>query len=257
VLAGATGEFQTAIDHLQEGLDIAHLEGRNKGFVCLVALGQVHTTLSDYEVAADFFQEAAGLSQGHNPGWRMEFRIGRGKLALHIGDYAGAQLHYEEGLTLARRSGDHLHSAKALLGLGRTVLRQDDEPGARRHLLEALQDGLHIGFAPVLLDTVVAVAELLVLDGDLGYAAQLAALVMEHPAATAETKREANTLFTQVMQELPQGAPILAMAGSAGNELEPVAETLVAELARSNEMTAQTAPSSTPTRLPSVTSGRK
>ena len=164
-----------------------------------------------------------------------------GALALHTGEHTSARLHYEECLVLSRQSGDRLSTVQALVGAGLVAIRQGDSASAVGYVLDALREGLSTGLTPVLLDTVTAAAELLATEGDLAYAAQLAVLARNHAASTAETKKRANTLLSQVDPKLPPDICERILNNDAEVDIEAVAKRLVAELTRLSETPAPAA----------------
>jgi len=244
-LAVEIGELDLASAYLQESVDIARSRGRDINTArSLGRLAQLRTAQGDYATAAALFQEAVALEEKihHEPSW--ELLAGMGKLALHAQDYGSARLLYEKCLAQSRQAGEHPMTAQALTGLGLAALWQGERTDARQHLLGALQEGLRIGFAPLLLESIIAVAELRAADGDLAAAAQLAMLAQEHVAGTAETKGRAHKLFTQARRELCAATFALATRSAADSQLEAVAKKLAAELSHADGMQLQSIASS-------------
>ncbi|MEZ4862194.1 MAG: tetratricopeptide repeat protein [Caldilineaceae bacterium] len=240
-LALMTGDLETASSYLEQRLEVARFYGKQPKSVAnsLSILAQVRSAQGDYTLAASLCQQAAALLAETHQERPIELLLSMGKLKLYIENFAGAQLMYEECLTLSRQSGDRPGIAQSHLGLGLAALGQDDGVNASCHLLEALREGLAIGFAPILLDSIAAVAEFLATDGDLAYAAQLAALAKDHTAGTAETQRRAHKVLMQAMQEPSAKTFALTTARTASSKLEAVAKKLVAELSRPAGVTAQ------------------
>jgi predicted ATPase/DNA-binding CsgD family transcriptional regulator len=233
----AIGELDEASHYLQQSLEIARLDGKEPAIAeSLVALAHVRTAQREVEAAANLYQEAAEiLVDVEFPQDRIQLLAGMAALALTTEDHARAASLYEECLSLSRQSEYRLEDAQALVGLGLSALRQADTRRARFHLLEALEQSLSAGLAPAILDSVAAVAELHAAEGDLNYAAQLAALVGSHPATKAQTKQRANLLLAQFIPALSPDARGRLQDGGPAVEVEAVAKRLVAELTRLSE----------------------
>ena len=242
-LAEITGDLHTASKYVEQSLDTARLWGNDPSVtLSLVALAQIRTAQGRHKTAANLLREAADILAEFP---RLEHQIallaGMGALALHTGEHTSARLHYEECLVLSRQSGDRLSTVQALVGAGLVAIRQGDSASAVGYVLDALREGLSTGLTPVLLDTVTAAAELLATEGDLTYAAQLAVLARNHAANTAETKKRANTLLSQVDPKLPPDICERILNNDAEVDIEAVAKRLVAELTRLSETPAPAA----------------
>jgi DNA-binding CsgD family transcriptional regulator/tetratricopeptide (TPR) repeat protein len=233
-LSGVTGDYETASDYLQQSLGVARLWGDSPEIShSLITQAQVRTGQRMYEEAAGLFQEASELQAGiFVIELQLELLCGLGNLALNSGSYAQAQLHYSECLTLSQRPGDRLSETWASIGLALVAIGQNESEQATHHLIEALDTGLSIGVAPVLLDAICASAEMFSSQGDCAYAAQLAMLVNHHRASTAETKQRAAHLLEHLV---PKPVMDNAIAGKQGDtlvDIESVATRLIEELQR-------------------------
>ncbi len=237
-LAEAVGHLEVASDYFEQSLEIAQTWGKNNWIVdSLGKLAQVSTTKGDYDAAADFAQEATDLvaQVGNALSSTVEILwIGKSRLALYTNDYTAAHLHYEKLLALSRRNGNHLLSAETLVGLSLVTLGQGDNNEGKRHLLKALQEGLRIGFAPILLSCVAAAAEFHAAEGNFADAAELAALVRHHMASTAETRFRANTVLERSRQALPPEAYAEATLRIVDSSPGEVAKKLASKLCNKN-----------------------
>jgi hypothetical protein len=101
-----------------------------------------------------------------------DVRVGLGHVALHSGDYMDARHYYTESLA-HYQAGNQPGVAKILAGLGLVALTQGDHAQARRYFLESLQAGIAAGAPPVILNTMMGIAELFMRQGDLTSAVRL------------------------------------------------------------------------------------
>ena len=237
-LAEAVGDLEAASDYFEQSMEIAQTWGKNNWIVdSLGKLAQVSTAKGDYDAAADFVQEATDLVAQVGNALSSTVEIlwtGKSRLALYTHEYAAAHLHYEKLLALSRQNGNHLLSAEALVGLGLAALGRGDNKEAGRQLLAALQEALRIGFAPILLATIVAVAELLASESDPVYAAKLATVAKDHAASTAETKRQAKKVLTHAVGALSSEAFALATDEMIDSDHLDIATKLATELSKAD-----------------------
>ena len=202
-LAALTGELDRAAEYLEACVAAARLDGKEPIIVTsLGRLAQVRAAQQEYGAAAELYQEAMSLRPQNRNDHQIDLMAGIGNLALQTQDYAAARRSYAESLALARKGGDGFERVRALVGLGMAALRQSELADGRRYLLDALHEAERIGFAPTLLDSITAVAELFAAEGDLVYAAQLARLVADHDAAGAATRVHARTILAQTAPHL-------------------------------------------------------
>ncbi|MCB0082785.1 MAG: tetratricopeptide repeat protein, partial [Caldilineaceae bacterium] len=239
-LALARGELEAASTYFEQRLVLSRNYGKLpiSVSVALIGLAQLHTAQGDYAQAANLHQQVSDLLTEAHQERSSQLLASMGKLALHTGHLAGARLTYEECLAISRQSGAHVVTAQALIGLGRAAMGLGEEAEARRHLFDALQEAINIGFAPLLLECITAAAELFSTDGDFIYAAHVAALVKNHAASTAETRACANKLLAQARPEVAVETFALAAERAHDNKLEAVASKLANKLARSHEVAA-------------------
>ncbi|MCO5211310.1 MAG: tetratricopeptide repeat protein [Caldilinea sp.] len=231
-LAEQTGDFALAAAYLEECVSVARLWGKEPNIAFnLAKLAHLRTGQGDYDAAGELYDEADSLmAQSISLIAPVELRNGMGSLALQTQAYGNARLFFEESLHLAQISGDRLGSAQALVGLGLAALRQDEIADAGHHFLGALQEAAGIGFAPILTESIAAVAELRAAEGDVTYAAQLAALAAGHPAAGAETRQHAATVLAELLPQLSPERRAAITESEIRVDLAAVAGRLIAEL---------------------------
>lgn len=106
------------------------------------------------------------LSGGeHPPAWRARCLFCAGDLALGQGDYAAAERHVEESLTLWRRLGDDGQAAASLFMLGQLARIREDYGAARALLHEAIALGRAAGNHAYEALALVALADMATVQG--------------------------------------------------------------------------------------------
>jgi tetratricopeptide (TPR) repeat protein len=128
-LGNILAAWRAAFGH---GMIRALVRGVNLGYPFmetrgLQPLAQVH--LRRAEQAARAVADTVGL---------MTTLHHLGRIAAHVGDYAGAELSFQEGLTLARASGHREGISDLLQGLGNTAERRGDYAQAEVRFQEAV-----------------------------------------------------------------------------------------------------------------------
>ena len=97
--------------------------------------------------------------------------------------------------------------------------------------MDALRSALAIGLAPLLLDSLMAAAELLDAAGEGTAATQVAAIVQEHPAASAATRARAQRMGVAPHAASTIDTPEIVLETGADNGLVTLAEQLLAAFA--------------------------
>jgi len=215
-VAEAAGDYETARGRYQESLLYCErIKNAARRAAAVAHLGNVARLRGRLQEAADLL--GAALTAHREHGWTRDaghdlYLLGR--VAAASGDAAGAGVHYEESLTLARETGDREGMALAHAELGRLALAGGEEvdllevppealPDAvQEHLLEALRLAHSLGARPVLLQALVPWAALQLAQGKGRIAARLLALAAVHPAAPQEVRREAEALLTEQREQM-------------------------------------------------------
>jgi hypothetical protein len=94
-------------------------------------------------------------------------------------------------------------------------------------LRRALQETLHMQFAPLALATLVPVSRLQIRAGQPEAAAQLLGLALRHPASTTEVEREGQPVLEALCEALGAEELEAALTRGAEMELEQVVEELL------------------------------
>jgi ATP/maltotriose-dependent transcriptional regulator MalT len=186
----------------------------------------------EHEAARRHYQEALEIASGiANRSLYASVLAGLGQVAVYSGDYANARQLYDESLIICRQTGDRGNIANHSAALGVIAMIQGNHAQPRRHLLESLQEGIAIGAPPIILNSMMGIAELFMRQGNLTPAVRLAALIVNHPASHAETKERAGLLLTHLEAKLFAADLKIAFQQGARDDLDTAAARLVEQLA--------------------------
>ncbi|HEY4827596.1 MAG TPA: BTAD domain-containing putative transcriptional regulator [Solirubrobacteraceae bacterium] len=186
ILAGAADDFPAAQSAFEEAIALAKSVGDRKQLARAVGnLGLVVSFLQQFDAALALYAEASDMWQelGDVKG---ESVILQNMAIVHarLGQFDQAIPILEQGVALARRTGDRMHVASTLIALGRILLsHRPEDPGSTAMLREALELSVALGERVQTTECLEAVAELAARTGD---AVTGAALV---GAADAERER--------------------------------------------------------------------
>lgn len=198
-IASLRGNYLQGREQMMEGLTI----WRRLGDPHSIALGLNYlvptlVTLGDYDEARMYLQESLELCQASNNRWGM------GTAYRHLGLVARAQGDLDEAQSFLHKSlntfGDYIIGwdiSQTLIVLGETIALTGDYPKAEELLLTALRLARDIHSAPLMLMALAGLAQFESrLNPDL--AAGWLTLILNHPAASADTKDRVAQLLSEL-----------------------------------------------------------
>ena len=199
----ARGNHQDAETSYQEALTIAREIGNGRLEADVIArLGDVKLLMGDTQAAEWLFEESLGMAE------RLKYTQGvayahqrQGYLAHSRGHHEEARRRFEESHTLYRNNHILRGKAVALAGLGQVAVTHEPQEAAK-HFLDALTTAVEGRTDVVTLSVLVAVAAFLQTQGQKEQALRCLALPLHHPAATRETRNDAERLEAVLIAEL-------------------------------------------------------
>jgi len=157
-----------------------------------------------------------------------------GDVAFAEGAYEEAESHYRTVLSTYKHlglawveplAGDCLGTGPTLNRLGDVALARGDPAQAQARYKEALALAAHEPYLGLKLDALARQAVWLAQEGRAARAAELAALVQNHPACTNPTRKVTDVLLSELQQKL---SPDVYTAAVAQGRAADVTETLLA-----------------------------
>jgi predicted ATPase/Flp pilus assembly protein TadD len=193
----ALGEYNRAVEIMQETLAICDVIGRVDRGGVLSYLATALSALGNDQEAERLYQESLAASgiTGHKPEIAAA-KSGLGLLALGRGQYGAAEEHLKQALAIWEQIEHEPETASVLRHLGHLSLarQRSRRSQAWEYYRRALELAHKHSLAPIALDVMAGVAQLLVMEGDTQRAASLLALAAGHPASAYQTKAEAERL---------------------------------------------------------------
>jgi tetratricopeptide (TPR) repeat protein len=214
---------------LDEGLAAYKAIGHQAGVAwALDALGDLAGSTGDYERAKELLNESStifsALGDQVSAAWSLS---SLGRVLGLMGEHPAAQQLLAESQALFEALGDKHGGAAAAANLGEIAFLAGDLATARASWLAAVAQAREVGAAPLVIDALVGLAQILA-AGEPATAHELAALVLEHPAAWKESLTAADAVIELTSAALgPQAAAEAARRGRA-LAWETAAERLLA-----------------------------
>jgi predicted ATPase/DNA-binding XRE family transcriptional regulator len=196
--------------------------------VSLHFLGEVHGALRAYDDAHACLQESLAFSCSIGDRWihAMTLRV-LGKVACASGAPAEAVSHFRVSLALAREIGEHWNMLQALNGLGSATLALGECAESRAAFTEALTMAWEMRALPDLLEAVTGISRWRMHEGSPEAAVGPVYFVLDHPAATKQTKETAHELWSELERRLTAAQLEEAQANAQHLSLEAIVESIL------------------------------
>ena len=227
-VAQRLGNYEEARGLYEESLSICREIGDRWGMASsLNNLGIVAKALGEYQEAQKLYQKSLIIKRDVGDRKGIATSLGNlGDVAYELGEYREAIELQQEKLTICREIGNRRGAASSLSSLGRAKSALEQVPESKRCFCEALKGAMEIRAAPVAVDALVGIANLLGKGGEIEKALELLAFAIQEPAASKDTKERAEYLRSQFISELPPQTVESIEERGKGRELEEIAEEI-------------------------------
>ena len=229
-LAVDRGRYEDALAFSRESMSAADGFNPLVPLMGLIAKAQALYALGAYEEAEKLFGQGLRVYREYGREDDEEWLFWLGEIAFSRMDYARAAQLYEDSFASAVEFRNLQMVIRIHASQGSLFAAQGKAIEARKQLHAALQSAIQSNWRPLLLDCLAASAAFFAKEGNLEYAAQLAALVTAEPASRAMTRERGERLLAHVEKELswdPLGA---VSQGNQMSDLGAVAAHLLLEL---------------------------
>lgn len=223
------GEYTEAHRLLSESLALSREMGNTWAIASsLNSLSLAAFAQGNYHQARQLLREGLALSRTLEDRYNIAVSLnGLGLVSQALGNGAEAERFFEESIAIWSEIGDYGDLAHSLTNLGRTLLAQEKFTEAEQSFLEALALAREAKVTPVILDSMLGLADLRVREGSLEAALPVLSHILQHPAASQKTKDQVERLCAQVESRLtPPQVEALQMHLKTRNFEETVAELL-------------------------------
>jgi predicted ATPase len=191
-------------------------------------LGTAARNLGEYAEAKRLHEEVLQTCR------ELDYHLGIALAAYYLGhttyllgDYTEAERLLTESLSISKRLDYHRGITRSLSTLGSVAYAQGEYDEAQKYMYEALKMTQETYAAPMALDVLAGLANLLMAEGHPERAVELLTLSRSHAASEQETRDKANHLLTELASKLPDQVLVTAQSkGKAGKLEEVVAEIL-------------------------------
>ena len=202
----ALGQYEPAIAYYQECLALVREKGDRRMIAILLAcLGHVHYLKKENTEAQQVFEESLEICQATDDQHEMGMAYGNlGNVARAQGDYAQAREHFLQSIELLERTGERWGLCLNTKRLGHCYSEMGEIDLAWETYQRAMQLALQHDLPPEMLEILLGVAGLLVRQGELGRATELASLVLAQSATSMDTRESAMQLLGEIECSLPE-----------------------------------------------------
>ncbi|MFO7537314.1 MAG: alpha/beta fold hydrolase, partial [Chloroflexota bacterium] len=226
------GEPEHARQTRQRCLDLARETGA--GFAeawSTWEMGEIYRVTGEYDAARRWYEDARLLFEKvDEPARHIFYHRGLGDIARALGNDAESEQQFRQSIKYAQELSHEWGICYALGGLVRALVRQRQFDAARAHLAELLRRVVPLDEQGILLTAVAAAAGLYAALGNNEYAAELCALVSNHPVSWRETKAEVAALLETIKAQLPSDSVTAAQERGSRSDLWQTADELVNDL---------------------------
>jgi predicted ATPase/DNA-binding SARP family transcriptional activator len=148
-----------------------------------------------YAEAQHYARESLTVSRPLDYHWAMAEALDTlGMVARAQGAHAEAQQHLRDSIAHFQEIGERWSLGRVLNHLGEVCFAQQAHSEARQYFCAALQMARDVQAIPIALDALVGLARLLAHDGERELPCEVASQILNHPASTAEARRQARQL---------------------------------------------------------------
>jgi ATP/maltotriose-dependent transcriptional regulator MalT len=192
-VAYAQGRYQQAQSYAQAACDVCRQTG-DRWFMayCLSEMGQAARALADYPAAQRHFEASYALREQFSDLEGMALALNNlGDVALRRQQAAAAHDLFARSVALYQQINDKGGLATAVHGVAKTAVAQADYEAAQQQFRQALTIADEIQYTPLLLAILAAIGHFLWQTGRVEAALSLLRPVVDHPAASQETKTAA------------------------------------------------------------------
>jgi tetratricopeptide (TPR) repeat protein len=170
----------------------------------LANFGTVARKKGDFETAQNAHQQ--GLQYCQEIGYQVGIAVLYSNLAAdyrETGDIGKAYEFERKSLEISEQIGDKWVIGMSLENLADLSYRKGDYEESKTYCRETLKMAIKYKIVPLMLASFVSIARLLMREEKKEDALRLLFLVRNHPAATAETKKDADRYTTELKALLP------------------------------------------------------
>ena len=222
IITQTIGEYEEANQHWQRALDIYGRLGDQRGMAFVLNFSSImKRTIGAYVEAQTCLRKCLSLSE--SVGDRATYGMALSQLGLvtqALGDNAQAIDLLNESVPFLRELGEFWSLLHALISLGVATLSIGDYATSHAAYSEALTMAWERQSLPEVLEALAGLARWSAQQGEQGQALVTAFFVLNHPAATEQTKEASRLLRVEIERSLSPDEIVAAQQLAGSKDLE-------------------------------------
>ena len=233
IVEAMQGNYVTAQPFFEAALALRREISDNLGAgAILMNLGALTAMAGDLEKSQQYLIESLTLTREAGNRRLMAECLGNlGQLNERLGNDEEAQRYSEEGLVIYKNIGDRKGQARELINLGFLMFKSGNAADASRYYGSALAQAMPLGDLQNAVDSLAGIAGVRAVSGLHLAAAELAGLVLQHPATGADIKTsKIEPLLADLREKMPADELEAALERGKMLDLETVAAEVLALL---------------------------
>jgi DNA-binding SARP family transcriptional activator len=224
LIAHARGQYADAKDLYAQSLELWQFLDQEYGMAsCFNNMGLVAEALGEKTEARQLYADALKAFEvlGHRYGMASCLN-NLGNVAASLEGHGQARQYYQQALELREILGDQRGIASVLNNLGRVADILEQYTVSREHFINALETGWQNHAIPVVLDSLLGLAELSLHSGAQAEAVRLLSLVVNHAASNQESVARAKNLIASIPKEIAREDFAALITSAESLELDAV-----------------------------------
>lgn len=222
----ALGDYTNAVYHLSEAMRLAQeINDPRRITYCHVNLGDVLYAYGKIHEANQHYSNGLTLArethQRLQEAWSLR---GLGAIAYHDANYDLARQYSSDSLNICREIGWKIGVIKALNLLGLTASRRGEMGSAGAYFVEALDTAILIKANPIILETLIYIADMLIDFKDMKSAVQILSGCSHHAAIHADMRKRSDHSLSKLRKQLSADIFARLKDRSRATELSAVAK---------------------------------
>jgi predicted ATPase/Tfp pilus assembly protein PilF len=223
------GEYGDARNLYEESLEIWRENGDRHGMAStLNNLGFFADRTGELVEAKQLYRESLAIKReiGNRQGIAISL-INLGGIASKLGEYEEAKERLEESLAICQEIGDQGVKVQSLNALGQITFLMKEYQESKEHLRVALKTAAEIQSIPLILESLVGMAEHLKEEGENAQALEILHLVLFHPAIFQDIQARVKNLLAEIESQFPADLLEEIREKARAGELEKLVEIIL------------------------------
>jgi tetratricopeptide (TPR) repeat protein len=220
------GDWDNAYKYFNQGLELSQANQERRWIAnAHLNLGSVAIMQGDNDTSRSHYQNCLQIVQEIGDRRLEALALDNlGYVAMRSDDLDSAQSYMKQSLPLLERLGNKGGVANTYVNMGHVAYKQENMSQAVSYFHEAIQQSLSIDAKPIILESIVGLAQV---EDDLEVAAKYVGLALSHDSTTGETQEMAKELVETLKAQMPESAYVSAFAAGETADLGVVVNKIL------------------------------